>query len=130
MSQFNERKSHFIEQLPETVLDKVGKAIGPFEEVTIQVTTDMADSLRYGSRWLVVTNHRLLVLAPDVSTHEDIQCSMQSLKTVHMEPMVGGGRLMLVPFEGESVCLICRRNITAQQDLWFSRYNMPKQLWS
>ena len=105
MSQFNERKSHFIEQLPETVLDKVGKAIGPFEEVTIQVTTDMADSLRYGSRWLVVTNHRLLVMTPDDSTREDIQCSMQSLKTVHMEPMVGGGRLMLVPYEGESVCL-------------------------
>ena len=105
MSQFNERKSHFIEQLPETVLDKIGKAIDPFEDVTIQVTTDMADSLRYGSRWLVVTNHRLLVMTPYDSTREDIQLSMQSLKTVHMEPMVGGGRLMLVPYEGESACL-------------------------
>jgi len=97
--------SAFVEELPGPVDDKVGRLLGRDERPLIQVATDMADQGRYGERWLVVTTDRVLALGPNSSTGEDVHLPLQLVKTAHIEPMVGGGRLGVERHEGEPVYL-------------------------
>ena len=92
--------STFIEELPSAIDEKLSKATGRKEETLIQVATDMVDAGRFDKRWLVVTPERLLLLQ---SGQDDVQVPMQSVKTTHIEPMVGGGCMAIERQEGAPV---------------------------
>jgi|TARA_B100000315_G_scaffold189448_1_gene179279 ATP-binding cassette subfamily B protein len=87
-----EQTSTFIEQLPVAIETKVRAATGQKEERLIQIATDMVDAKGFEERWLVVTLERLLLLKHH---GDDVQVSMQSVKTTRIEPMVGGGRMAI-----------------------------------
>ena len=92
--------SAFVERLPRAVDEKVRKTKGENETPIIQVATDMAGRRIYEKRWLVVTPERLLILAPDGTSYDDVHIPLESIRTVHIEPMVGGGRLAMERRDG------------------------------
>ncbi|MSR84599.1 MAG: ATP-binding cassette domain-containing protein [Candidatus Latescibacteria bacterium] len=66
--------------------------LSPDEEVLIQVCTDLEPEGRYGESWVVVTTQRLLVV-PVQGVNGITEVSLDSLRSVRTEPLVGGGRL-------------------------------------
>ena len=66
--------------------------LSPDEEVLIQVCTDLEPEGRYGEGWVVVTTRRLLVV-PVQGGNGITEVSLDSLRSVRTEPLVGGGRL-------------------------------------
>ena len=97
--------SAFMEKLPGPVEDKVHRIGDRDERPFIQIATDMSARGEYNERWLVVTPNRLLVLGPGDSTNDDVHIPLPSVRTVNVEPMVGGGRLRVERREGEPVHL-------------------------
>ena len=93
--------SAYIETLPEPIEQKIRGMSGE-DGALIQVATDMVGDGRYGERWLVVTPTSLQVLTPG-GGEDDVHLSITSIKSVHVESLVGGGRLRVESRETEPV---------------------------
>lgn len=69
----------------------------PHEEVLLSAASDVAWDGRYGARWLVVTDRRVVVLPSTGLTGSGVdgyQCfALDELTEAKTEPLVGGGRL-------------------------------------
>jgi ATP-binding cassette subfamily B protein len=89
----------FIEELSPGVSAKVQAANGSQSAIQIQVASDMIDAFSYGERWLVVTEERILVLAPD-SANDTLDIPISSVSEVSTDDLVGGARLELKSVEG------------------------------
>ena len=80
-----------LEAMPPEMDGKVRGALETSEEIYIGVATDMTSDGRFGQRWLVATDRRLLVFPEDDA--EPLEVPMKEIKSAKTELMVGGGKL-------------------------------------
>jgi len=66
----------------------------PDEELHLVARSDMDHRGRFGERWLIITNQRLVVL-PNADPQEDglLALPLATMSGARTEPLVGGGRL-------------------------------------
>ena len=86
----------FGKPLPAAVKARLDRITGRKEKVRIRVASDMADSLKFGDRWLVVTEKRVLVFTPSGTNGlEPLNIPISEIVAAHVIPIVGGGALIL-----------------------------------
>src|SRR5262249_48890628 len=86
--------SPFVEPLPPQIERKLRAVRADDEPVHVQLAADMAEDLTFGERWLVVTDRRVLLLAPGGAA-DTVELPLKDLTAVRLEACVGGGRLAL-----------------------------------
>src|SRR5215471_873976 len=83
--------SDFLEPSPTTVLERVNRTAAKQERVLIRVAADLNADMRFGPRWLVVTDQRVLVIDGGAST----ELPLTKIQSAQVVGLVGGGRLVL-----------------------------------
>ncbi len=81
-----------IEPMPNPVRQKIQGLLAPGEDELICVSADMNRDGRYGTRWIVVTNKRIVIISED-AVDDVVQILIEDVVSVRTEPLVGGGRL-------------------------------------
>lgn len=81
-----------IEPMPNSVRQKIQGLITPGEDELIRVSADMSRDGRYGTRWIVVTAKRIVIISED-AVDNVVQILIEDVVSVRTEPLVGGGRL-------------------------------------
>ncbi len=80
------------EDLPQEILDRLPE--DGRKEIKISVAADLDRRMRFGKRWLVVTDHRLLVFSEgEPKQAPDVDLPLDEVKEAKAEGMVGGGLL-------------------------------------
>ena len=90
-----------LEQMPDTVSQKIQNVLAHGEEELIRVSTDLNPDGTFGEQWLIATDRRVIVvpvaLNPDSIGAEGVDgvvdIPIRELAAVQTEPLVGGGRL-------------------------------------
>ena len=90
-----------LEQMPDTVSQKIQNVLTHEEEELIRVSTDLNPDGTFGEQWLIATDRRVIVvpvtLNPDSIGAEGVNgvvdVPIRELAAVQTEPLVGGGRL-------------------------------------
>ncbi len=90
-----------LEQMSDTVRQKIQNVLTHEEEEFIRVSTDLNPDGNFGEQWIVVTDKRVIVvpvaLNPDPigteGTNGLVDVPIKELVGVQIEPLVGGGRL-------------------------------------
>ena len=81
-----------LEQMPDTVSQKIQNVLTHEEEELIRVSTDLNPDGTFGEQWLIATDRRVIVVhAEGVDGVVDVP--IRELAAVQTEPLVGGGRL-------------------------------------
>lgn len=83
--------SDFLEPSPTTILERVNRNAATQERVLIRVAADLDADMRFGSRWLVVTDQRVLLI--DGATRTELP--LTKVQSAQVDGLVGGGRLVL-----------------------------------
>src|SRR5215472_14076465 len=102
--------SPFVEPLPPTVERKLRAVRAIDELVHVQLAADMAEDLRFGERWLVVTDRRVLLLAPDGAA-DTVELPLKEVTAVRLEACVGGGRLALARDGAPTTFVYCSSSL-------------------
>jgi len=88
--------------LPDAIAAKLKPELAKGEEVRFKVASDLTEELKFGERWLVVTNRRILIFG----THGHNGSSrpaitpLKGIVTALIYPVVGGGVLVVRTREG------------------------------
>ena len=90
-----------LEQMPDTVSQKIQNVLTHEEEELIRVSTDLNPDGTFGEQWLIATDKRVIVvpvaLNPDSIGAEGVDgvvdVPIRELAAVQTESLVGGGRL-------------------------------------
>ena len=90
-----------LEQMPDTISQKIQDVLTHEEEELIRVSTDLNPDGTFGEQWLIATDRRVIVvpvaLNPDSIGAEGVDgvvdVPIRELAAVQTEPLVGGGRL-------------------------------------
>lgn len=83
--------SDFLELPAPQILERITQNATKQERVLIRVAADLDADLRFGARWLVVTNARVLLI--DGARYTEF--SLNELQSAQIEGRIGGGRLVL-----------------------------------
>ena len=81
-----------IEPMPNPVRQKIQGLLSPGDDELICVSADVRGDGRYGSRWIVVTDKRIVITSEDAAD-EVVQIPIEQVASVRTEPLVGGSRL-------------------------------------
>ena len=81
-----------LEQMPDTVSQKLRNVLTHEEEELIRVSTDLNPDGTFGEQWLIATDRRVIVV-PVEGVNRVVDVPIKELEAVHTEPLVGGGRL-------------------------------------
>ena len=81
-----------IEPMPNPVRQKIQGLLSSGEDELICVSTDVRGDGRYGTRWIVVTDKRIVITSQD-GADDAVQIPIEEVASVRTEPLVGGGRL-------------------------------------
>jgi ATP-binding cassette subfamily B protein len=106
--------------LPDGLRPKVQKLLESGEELALHLPTDLAEDMRYGDRWLVATNKRLLVWGRTGSNdpldgfRPLVELPLDAIQDAEIQPVVGGGVLLVKTREGR-VPLLHYSNSLAEQ---------------
>ena len=83
-----------VESISSEIDERLRRTIDPNETLRIGVATDIAEDGRFGKRWLIVTDRRLLVLSGEEKDQDGrLELPVRGIKSAKTEPLVGGGRL-------------------------------------
>ena len=91
-----------LDPVPEPIAAKIQAVVPDAEEELIRVCADLDQEGRFGTRWVVVTPDRVL-LVPAGGEDGVTEISIDSLAQVSTEALVGGGRLELERKIGSTV---------------------------
>ncbi len=83
--------SDFLEPFPTPILERVNRDAAKDERTLIRVAADLDTDMRFGSRWLVVTDQRVLL----IDGAERREWPLKKIQSAHLDTLVGGGRLVL-----------------------------------
>src|SRR5712692_2289799 len=86
--------SDFLEPLPSIALEQFDRNATKHERVLIRVAADLDADLRFATRWLVVTNQRVLLIAPG-DRGDCTELSLKEIQSAKVDRLVGGARLVL-----------------------------------
>ena len=81
-----------LEQMPDTVSQKIQNVLTHEEEELIRVSTDLNPDGTFGEQWLIATDRRVIVV-PAEGSNGVVDVPIRELAAVQTEPLVGGGRL-------------------------------------
>ena len=81
-----------LEQMPDTVSQKIQNVLTHEEEELIRVSTDLNPDGTFGEQWLIATDRRVIVV-PAEGINGVVDVPIRELAAVQTEPLVGGGRL-------------------------------------
>ena len=81
-----------LEQMPDTVSQKIQNVLTHEEEELIRVSTDLNPDGTFGEQWLIATDRRVIVM-PAEGVDGVVDVPIRELASVQTEPLVGGGRL-------------------------------------
>ncbi len=81
-----------LEQMPDTVSQKIQNVLTHEEEELIRVSTDLNPDGTFGEQWLIATDRRVIVV-PAEGVNGVVDVPIRELAAVQTEPLVGGGRL-------------------------------------
>ena len=81
-----------LEQMPDTVSQKIQDVLTHEEEELIRVSTDLNPDGTFGEQWLIATDRRVIVV-PAEGVDGVVDVPIRELAAVQTEPLVGGGRL-------------------------------------
>ena len=81
-----------LEQMPDTVSQKIQDVLTHEEEELIRVSTDLNPDGTFGEQWLIATDRRVIVV-PAEGVDGVVDIPIRELAAVQTEPLVGGGRL-------------------------------------
>ncbi len=81
-----------LEQMPDTVSQKIQDVLTHEEEELIRVSTDLNPDGTFGEQWLIATDRRVIVV-PVEGVDGVVDVPIRELAAVQTEPLVGGGRL-------------------------------------
>ena len=81
-----------LEQMPDTVSQKIQNVLTHEEEELIRVSTDLNPDGTFGEQWLIATDRRVIVV-PAEGIDGVVDVPIRELAAVQTEPLVGGGRL-------------------------------------
>ncbi len=81
-----------LEQMPDTVSQKIQDVLTHEEEALIRVSTDLNPDGTFGEQWLIATDRRVIVV-PTEGIDGVVDVPIRELAAVQTEPLVGGGRL-------------------------------------
>ena len=81
-----------IEPMPNQVKQEIQRQIPPGEDELIRVSADLSPDGRFGTRWIVVTGKRIVIISQDAAD-DVVQIPIKEVASVRTEPLVGGGRL-------------------------------------
>ena len=81
-----------LEQMPDTVSEKIQDVLTHEEEELIRVSTDLNPDGTFGEQWLIATDRRVIVV-PAEGVDGVVDVPIRELAAVQTEPLVGGGRL-------------------------------------
>ena len=81
-----------LEQMPDTVSQKIQEVLTHEEEALIRVSTDLNPDGTFGEQWLIATDRRVIVV-PTEGIDGVVDVPIRELAAVQTEPLVGGGRL-------------------------------------
>lgn len=81
-----------IEPMPNPVRQKIQGLLSPGEDELICVSADVRRDGRYGTRWIVVTANRIVIISEDAAD-DVVNIPIEDVASVRTEPLVGGGRL-------------------------------------
>ena len=81
-----------LEQMPDTVSQKIRNVLTHEEEEFIRVSTDLNPDGTFGEQWVVVTDKRVIVM-PTEGVDGVVDVPIKELVSIQTEPLVGGGRL-------------------------------------
>ena len=81
-----------LEQMPDTVSQKIQDVLTHEEEELIRVSTDLNPDGTFGEQWLIATDRRVIVV-PAEGIDGVVDVPIRELAAVQTEPLVGGGRL-------------------------------------
>src|SRR5579864_6687231 len=96
------------QSLPEGLAPKVAHGLLEGEELALHVPSDVGEDMRYGERWLVATNRRLLVWGragaadPSDGFRPLVEVPLDEVEDARVEPVVGGGVLLVKTRAGRS----------------------------
>ena len=90
-----------LESAPPEVSQAIDDLLEDGEDVLVRVDTDLTGELRYGRRWVVVTDRRILVL----SVIGDLMATsgIDELAIVRADSLVGGGQLSIERKDAPSI---------------------------
>ena len=81
-----------LEQMSDTVSQKIQNVLAHEEEEFIRVSTDLNPDGNFGEQWVIVTDKRVIVV-PTEGIDGVVDVPIKELVGVQTEPLVGGGRL-------------------------------------
>ena len=81
-----------LEQMPDTVSQKIQDVLTHEEEELIRVSTDLNPDGTFGEQWVIATDRRVIVV-PAEGIDGVVDVPIRELVAVQTEPLVGGGRL-------------------------------------
>ncbi|MCE2395581.1 ABC transporter ATP-binding protein [Candidatus Poribacteria bacterium] len=81
-----------LEQMPDTVSQKIQDVLTHEEEELIRVSTDLNPDGTFGEQWLIATDRRVIVV-PAEGVDGVVDVPIRELAAVQTESLVGGGRL-------------------------------------
>ncbi len=83
--------SNFLEPFPTPILEPVNRDAAEDERTLIRVAADLDTDMRFGSRWLVVTDQRVLL----IDGAQRREWPLEKIQSAQLDTLVGGGRLVL-----------------------------------
>lgn len=81
-----------IEPMPNPARQKIQGLLAPGEDELIRVSADVRGDGRYGARWIVVTDKRIVIISEDAAD-DVVQIPIEQVASARTDPLVGGGRL-------------------------------------
>jgi ATP-binding cassette subfamily B protein len=105
----------FGKPLPGPIKARLDRITGRKEKVRIRVASDMADSLKFGDRWLIVTEKRVLVFggAP-VNGAGPVDIPLSEVLSAFVVHIVGGGVVIIRTRSGARAIIHYSNSLTQQ----------------
>jgi len=89
----SENRDDLVEEMPEEIDRQIGERIGPEEEISISVSTDLNLDGTYGTGWVLLTDQRLLSFNPDGGEPEVVEIPLPDIRSVEMRSLYGNNIL-------------------------------------
>ena len=90
-----------LERAGSAIDGRIAQSLDDGEEILVRVRSDLSVDGTYADTWVVVTDRRALVLA--VESDGITEIPLASMRAVHTEPLVGGGRLEIDRLDAATV---------------------------
>ena len=109
---------HFLEPAPPALEACLAQRLEADETVHIRVATDMVDAMRYGPRWLIVTDRRVLFVTPGAAAEGLSGAGEADISEITIDQV---GEVRTQDLVGAALLEVERKDRSGQETLHYSR---------